>query len=109
MHGKPGTIYIYLIYGMHWMLNIVTEEKDYPAAILLRGTEHSKGPGVVTRDLGIDKNLNGKKLGTKSGLWIEDDGEKVLKKSIARLPRVGVSYAGPVWSAKPYRFVLNIK
>src|SRR5687767_4392651 len=69
MFKEAGTIYVYLIYGMYWMLNIVTEEKDYPAAILIRGTENVSGPGRVTREFDIDKKLNGKLLGKESGLW----------------------------------------
>ncbi|MDB5266839.1 MAG: putative 3-methyladenine glycosylase [Parcubacteria group bacterium] len=105
MHGKPGTIYVYLIYGMYWMLNIVTEEKDFPAAILIRSTEKVKGPGRVAREFGIDKNLNGKKLGRASGLWIED-APPVPSSKILRTPRIGVDYAG-AWKDKPYRFVLK--
>lgn len=105
MHAEAGTIYIYLIYGMYWMLNIVTEAKDFPAAILIRSTENVKGPGRVAREFAIDKNLNGLKLGAKSGLWIEE-GEKVSSKQILRTPRIGVNYAKE-WADKPYRFVLK--
>lgn len=105
MHADPGTIYVYLIYGMYFMLNIVTEEKDFPAAILIRGTKNVRGPGRVAREFGIDKNLNGKLLGTKSGLWIED-APRITEKNILRTPRIGVDYAG-VWKDKPYRFVLK--
>ena len=105
MFAAAGTIYVYFIYGMHWMLNIVTEEKGYPAAVLIRGTRHFKGPGQVTKNLKIDKKLNGKLLSRKSGLWIED-GEKVYPKNILRTPRIGVSYARE-WAKKPYRFILK--
>lgn len=107
MHKSAGTIYVYLIYGMYYMLNIVTEKEDFPAAVLIRATENFKGPGVLTRELKIDKNLNGKMLGKKSGLWIEEANEATKPTKIIRTPRIGVSYSGPVWSAKPYRFVLR--
>src|SRR3989344_403539 len=108
MFREAGTIYVYFTYGMHWMLNIVTEEKDFPAAILIRGTQNFKGPARLTKALRIDKNLNGKKLGRKTGLWIEEDLKIENRKlKILRLPRVGVSYSGPIWSNKPYRFVLK--
>src|SRR3989344_2806126 len=68
MFCVAGTIYVYFTYGMHWMLNVVTEEKDYPSAILIRATENFKGPGVLTHELKIDKKLNGKMLGKKSRL-----------------------------------------
>src|SRR5581483_1337476 len=48
MFEKAGTIYVYFTYGMHWMLNIVTEEKDFPSAVLIRGTEHVSGPARLT-------------------------------------------------------------
>ncbi len=105
MHANPGTIYIYLIYGMYFMLNIVTEDKDFPAAVLIRGTKRVSGPGRVTREFGIDKNLNGKVLGYKSGLWIED-APRISEKNILRTPRIGVDYSG-IWKDKPYRFVLK--
>lgn len=109
MFCEAGTIYVYFTYGMHWMLNIVTEKKDFPAAILIRGTESVSGPARLTKTLKIDKNLNGKKLGRKSGLWIEESPLEIrnLKLKITRTPRIGVSYAGSGWAEKPYRFLLN--
>lgn len=104
MHAKGGTIYVYFIYGMHNMLNIVTEEEDYPAAVLIRGTEKVTGPGRVAKEFKIDKTLYGLPLGKKTGLWIEK-ADKEGKKLILKTPRIGVDYAG-VWAKKPYRFVL---
>ena len=106
MFEEAGTIYVYFTYGMHWMLNIVTEEKDCPTAVLIRGTEKVSGPARLTKRFKIDKMLNGKMLGKKSGLWIED-GEKVSKKKILRTQRIGVAYAKEGWAEKPYRFVLK--
>ena len=105
MFCEAGTIYVYFTYGMHWMLNIVTEEKDFPAAVLIRGTEDVSGPARLTKALKIDKNLNGLKLGRKTGLWIED-GPSPAKNNILRTPRIGISYAGE-WVDKPYRFLLK--
>ena len=105
MFGEAGTLYTYFVYGMYWMLNVVTEEQDYPAAVLIRGTENFKGPGVLTRELKIDGKLNGKKLGKKSGIWIESDLKiENSKLKIGRSPRIGVSYAGPIWAKKPLRY-----
>ena len=110
MFDKPGTIYVYFTYGMHWMLNIVCGKKGHPAAVLIRGVEDCIGPGRLTKKLKIDKSLNGKMLGKKSGLWIsayaEGPGE-TRKIEILKTPRVGVDYAGPIWSKKLYRFVLK--
>jgi len=110
MYQEAGTIYVYFTYGMHWMLNIVTEEKDFPSAVLIRGTESANGPARLTKDLKIDKKLNGQKLGKKSGLWIEESTPHKAtsyRGKILRAPRVGVSYAGPIWSKKKYRFLLK--
>ncbi|HEY0980048.1 MAG TPA: DNA-3-methyladenine glycosylase [Candidatus Paceibacterota bacterium] len=104
MYAAPSTIYIYLIYGMYYMLNIVTDEKDYPAAVLIRGIEEINGPGKLTKQLGIDKRLNGIMLGAKSGIWIEKDESAPLPK-IIKTPRIGVNYAGPIWAEKKYRFL----
>lgn len=103
MFAEAGTIYVYFTYGMHWMLNIVTGKKDHPSAVLIRGVEGITGPGRVTRALGIEKRLNGKKLGKSTGLWLEQVQSGKLK--VNRTPRIGVNYAGPIWSSKLYRFV----
>jgi len=124
MFGPAGKFYIYFTYGMHWMLDVVTGPENYPAAILIRGgrlklgqtkfarSTHSEwvdlaGPARLTKFLRIDKKLNGKEATRKTGLWIEDRGTQVGKKQIKRTPRVGVAYAGPVWSKKRYRFILK--
>lgn len=110
MFGQPGFFYVYLCYGMHFMLNVVTEKNGYPAAVLIRGaTAENKrilnGPGKVTKFLRIDKKINGKKINKKTGLWIEDRGIKNVK--IAKRARIGVSYAGPVWANKKLRFIMK--
>lgn len=106
MFGPPGYIYVYLIYGMYSMLNVVTGPKDHPAAVLIRGIKGCNGPGRLTKKLSIDRELNGKILGPESNLWIEA-GEKIDEKRIIKTPRVGIDYAGPIWSQKEYRFVLQ--
>ncbi|OHA88481.1 MAG: hypothetical protein A2653_00535 [Candidatus Zambryskibacteria bacterium RIFCSPHIGHO2_01_FULL_43_25] len=106
MFGEAGRFYIYLVYGMYYMLNVVTEKKDYPSAILIRGVEGLSGPGVITRELKINKKFNGKSASRKTRLWFEDGG-KINPRKIKKTPRIGVHYAGPVWSKKPYRFILE--
>ena len=108
MFGAAGFWYVYFVYGNHWMLNIVTGPKDYPAAVLMRGTNEVVGPARLTKFLQVDKKLNGKKAGRAAGLWIEDRGVRIVKNKIKRRPRVGVDYAGE-WTKKPYRFVLKNK
>lgn len=107
MFGEAGVFYIYLIYGMYYMCNIVTGEKDFPSAVLIRGVEKINGPGKLTRKLGIKKDLNGLKVEKKSGLWIEDRGVVVNPRLIKKSTRIGVDYAGPIWAKKEYRFYLE--
>jgi len=105
---EPGGVwYVYLCYGVHEMLNLVTGPRGHPAAILIRGVAGLKGPGMVTRALGIGRGLNGAPAAPASGLWIEDHGVRVPRRLIRATPRIGIAYAGPVWAAKKWRFVLD--
>jgi DNA-3-methyladenine glycosylase len=106
MFDKAGTIYVYFTYGMHWMLNLVAREENYPAAVLIRALGDVSGPARLTKKLRIDKRLNYKLLGKQSGLWIEDRGVGIKKRDILRTPRIGINYAGK-WAEKSYRFVLK--
>ena len=107
MFGDAGFWYVYLVYGMHWMLNIVVGERGYPAAILVRGVEGIFGPARLTSALKITGKFNGKKAAKKSNLWFEDGGVIIKSRNYMRTPRIGVLYAGKVWAKKPYRFVLT--
>jgi DNA-3-methyladenine glycosylase len=116
MFGEGGYFYVYLCYGMYEMLNVVTGEKDYPAAILFRGAEINEkgmdkislnGPGKLTKFLKITRTFNKKLASQETGLWFEDRGIKIPEKMIKRTPRIGVDYAGPVWKNKKYRFILT--
>ncbi len=104
MFGEAGHFYVYLVYGMHNMLNIVCREKDYPSAILIRASSEVSGPARLTKQLKIDRSLNGKAALPSSGLWFEDRGVLIDKKKIKKTKRIGVEYAGPIWSEKLYRF-----
>jgi DNA-3-methyladenine glycosylase len=106
MHGPGGHWYVYLTYGMHYMLNIVTGPAGKPQAVLIRAVEGINGPARLTKALKIDKRLNGKPATKASGAWIEDRGEKVNPRHIKRTPRIGIDYAGE-WAKKPFRFVLT--
>lgn len=107
MFGPAGYWYVYLCYGVHWMLNVVTGEEGYPAAILIRGTQEVVGPGRLTKAMQIDKGLDGRYADKDSGLWIEDDGFAFKPHEIMQTPRIGIDYAGPVWSQKLYRFCIR--
>lgn len=106
MFGPPGSFYVYFVYGVHWMLNVVTGPGDYPAAVLIRGVEGIVGPARLTKALGIDGDLNGKVANKETGVWFSE-GPRPSRKQIIRSARIGVDYAGPIWSSKPYRFGLK--
>ena len=106
MFCEGGRWYVYFTYGMHWMLNIVTGPRDYPAAVLIRGTDKVTGPARLTKYLKIDKKFNGVLAAQKSGLWIEDRGCKIKPSEIIKTPRIGVDYSGPAWAKKPWRFYI---
>ena len=122
MFGQAGHAYIYLIYGFHCMLNIVTEKEDFPSAVLIRAVEPLKGielmrarrgvdeltnlasgPGKLCTAFAIDRTLNGNDLCGKI-LYVEDRDEPSPK--IAATPRIGVDYAGK-WKHKPWRFLIK--
>ena len=102
LYKKPGTVYPYLVYGMHYCLNIVTEKENYPSAVLIRGVvidnvQHRmlnivSGPGRVCRHFGIDKTFNGLDISGKN-IWIEDNGLKISPRKIIKSKRIGVDYA----------------
>lgn len=107
MFGPAGVFYVYFVYGIHWMLNVVTGEEGFPAAVLIRGAGEMRGPARLTKFLGVDGKFNGKTAKPIDGLWLEDRGVKIKPEQIKKTPRIGVSYAGPVWAKKPLRWVLR--
>lgn len=126
MFGEAGVWYAYLIYGFYYCLNIVTEEKDYPSAVLIRalepseGIEHMKqnrntdaaanltsGPGKLCQALGINKTYNNTSATEKnSTLFIEDRGIVISPRNIVKTTRIGVDYAGE-WKDKLLRFYIK--
>ncbi len=134
MYGPGGIAYVYLCYGVHSLFNVVTNRKDIPHAVLIRGiqpvegigtilerlgkvkyTERiTNGPGKVTRALGIHYSQSGTDLTVKpedpavNGIWIEDRHFDLSEYRLEVTARIGVDYAGKD-SKLPYRFVLHIK
>jgi DNA-3-methyladenine glycosylase len=106
MFGPPGSFYVYFVYGIHWMLNVVTGPGDYPSAVLIRGVEGIVGPARLTKALGINGDLNGKVANKETGVWFSE-APRPSRQQIIRSTRIGVDYAGPIWSSKPYRFSLK--
>lgn len=105
MFGAPGRSYVYLCYGVHWLLNLTTREVGYPAAVLIRGVEGVTGPGRLTKHLQVDKRFNELPLTRVAGLWVEEAEVVPDADEISATPRVGVDYAGERWAAMPWRFV----
>lgn len=102
MFGRGGVSYVYLVYGMHNMFNVVCGEEGSPEAVLIRCCEGYNGPAKLTKYLGIDRSLNKADLIESTAIWLEDDGKEV---GYVTKPRVGVDYAGEYWSKIDWRFV----
>src|ERR1700739_964279 len=126
MYGEGGNTYVYLCYGIHHLFNIVTNKKDVPDAVLIRALEPlegidimlkrtkkqqvdatlTKGPGNVSKAMGISKQHSGLNL-LKNEIWIEEDDFVVAKNQLGISKRIGIDGAGSAAVAKPYRFYLK--
>lgn len=125
MFGPGGTAYVYLIYGIHQLFNVVTNGPDVPHAVLVRALDPlegipvmlkrtgkpnldhtlTRGPGNLSRALGLKTTDTGTSLLGRT-IWIGDDGFRVARSQIVATPRIGVDYAG-VDAALPYRFFIK--
>lgn len=122
MFGEAGCAYVYLIYGMYNCLNIVTEKRDFPAAVLLRAaipvtgdagmsfTTPSMielaGPGKLTRALHITRSQNKEDLTVSKKLYVADDGFIVAEGDVKSAPRIGIDYAGKD-ALLPWRYFID--
>ena len=102
MFKEGGNAYVYLCYGMHFMLNLTTGEEGHPEAVLIRGVEGADGPGRLTKLLSVNGDQNRLPLVPESGLWVEDDG---FSADTVALPRVGIAYASEEDRERLWRFV----
>ncbi len=105
LYETGGTIYVYLCYGIHEMLNIVAGDVGYPEAVLIRGIDTIFGPGRVTKALEITRALNGGDLCSSQELWIEEDG---YMPTYHMAPRVGIAYAAQEDQDRLWRFISDI-
>lgn len=103
MFDNGGLLYVYFIYGMYWMLNIVTGKKDIPQAILIRGIAGFSGPGKVARELGVNKSYYAMDLVNSDTIWISDQG---YHPAYRQIPRYGISYASEPWKSMPWRYIM---
>lgn len=102
MYEKGGYAYIYLIYGLHWLFNVVTGEMDSPQAILIRALEKPwDGPAKWTRAFSVTGAQNGLYLPESREIWLEE-GESL---PCITAPRVGIDYAPEPWKSMPWRFI----
>jgi DNA-3-methyladenine glycosylase len=111
MFGPPGHAYVYMIYGMYFCMNVVTEAEGHASAVLLRAlepirniTDKASGPGLLCRAMQIDKRLNGHDL--ESDDFFIAGGSGPRKIDFVARPRIGVDYAGK-WATKPLRFYIK--
>ena len=129
-HGScmvpPGFSYVYFTYGMHWMLNVITEEENFPAAVLIRAVEPTEGietmcqrrggkaiallcsgPARLTEAMGIRSDDNGIDLcSMDSGLWIEA-GPVLTQGQVLRTARIGLGKTPEPWLSKQWRFLVK--
>lgn len=124
MFGPPGHAYVYFTYGMHYLLNMVTEAEGRPCAVLIRaitpidgvedmearrrmrkGRELTNGPAKLCQALEIDKSFNGWNLTAGDKLWVEDC-KKIPAKRISATPRIGIDYAREEHRNAHWRFVV---
>jgi DNA-3-methyladenine glycosylase len=111
MFGPPGHAYVYLIYGMHHCMNVVTQAEGRASAVLLRAVEpvrnvdeRTQGPGLLCKAMAIDRRLNGHDL-TSTDFYVADDGA-AGRVTIVKRPRIGVDYAGH-WARRLLRFYIR--
>lgn len=104
MYMSAGTVYVYLCYGMHWMLNIVTGEENHPEAVLIRACLEADGPGKLTKALDITGEQNRSSVVTSGDLWIGDDGFHCKTETDKR---VGIGYASREDQDRLWRFKMK--
>lgn len=122
MFGAPGHAYVYFTYGMHWMLNCVTEAKDFPAAVLIRAIQPvegidvmrrwrqrpdnilTNGPAKLAQALGLNKAFNGHDLCASTATLFVERRPPAPDAAIVRGPRVGLGATPEPWLSHPWNF-----
>ena len=101
LYHRGGCAYVYLCYGMYYMMNVICGEENVPQGVLIRGAGEYDGPGKLTRAMGIDKTHNGIDLVRGDVMWIEDGPQLKYQAT----PRIGINYATEEYRNIPWRFV----
>jgi DNA-3-methyladenine glycosylase len=123
MFGPPGHAYVYFTYGMHWMLNFVTETDGYPGAVLIRGihpvegidtiaerrkvqppSQWTNGPAKICQAFNIDKRFNGMDICAPEAELFVESGDPIPDSSVTKGPRVGLNKVPEPWYSMPWRF-----
>ncbi len=104
LYREAGTVYVYLCYGIHWLLNVVTGEEGSPEAVLIRACRDANGPGKLTKSLGITGALNRRSILETGDLWIADDKKRY---AIQENKRVGIGYAAQEDQDRLWRFKMG--
>ena len=104
LYADAGTVYVYLCYGVHWLLNVITGDIEDPQGVLIRACVDAEGPGKLTKKLGITGAQNRSSAITSEEFWIEDDG---FRCEIVTDKRVGIGYAAQEDQDKLWRFKMK--
>ncbi len=113
---EGGHIYIYLVYGMYWQLNITTNIKGKPECVLIRALEPvtpvqdmriASGPGKLCQWLKLDKSFDKEDLTKSKRIWLAGGGGQIDENEIIATKRIGIDYAGHYWANKPWRFYIK--
>jgi len=126
MYGPPGYSYVYFVYGIHWLLNVVTEREGLPGAVLIRALEPlegmdrmaqrrdsqpqrhwADGPAKLCQALNVDGSMNAYDMcGSESRLFIEE-GKKISDQEVQKTSRIGLNSVPEPWKSIPWRFVVK--
>ena len=128
MYGPPGHAYVYFNYGMHWLLNFVTEAEGFPAAVLIRGIRPFEGIGVIAgrrqgrpraqwtdgpaklcQALNIDGRFNGIDVCSKESVIFVEYDSPISDSAVTIGPRVGLNNVLEPWKSMPWRFRCEIE
>ena len=102
LYSAGGRVYVYLCYGVHFLMNIISGPMEHPQGVLIRGVEGFNGPGKLTKYMGINKSHNNLDAATSDIIWLEDDG--FVPEDIKTSPRIGIDYATEEYRNIHWRF-----